>query len=78
MHNQAKLIWWAKWTSTWLAIACAFCTAMDWYPLNVWLGWLAGIGWTWVAWMCKENSLLIINLAMFMVYGFGVVKHLIS
>ena len=78
MHNQAKLIWWAKWTSTWLAIACAFCTAMDWYPINVWLGWLAGIGWTWVAWKWKEWSLITINLLMTVIYGFGVARSLIG
>ena len=75
-HIQTKAIWWAKWISTWMAIGCAFCAAMDWYPLNVWLGCLAGVGWTWVAWMWKENSLLLINVAMFLVYGFGVVRHL--
>ena len=70
------MIWWTKWLSTAMAIGCAISASFDWYPLNVWLGFLAGIGWTWVAWQWREWSLITINGLLTIVYGFGVVRSL--
>jgi hypothetical protein len=73
---EERLIWWTKWISTALAVGCAAMSAMDIYPLNVWFGWLAGFGWTWVAWKWNEWSLITINILMTVIYGFGVARHL--
>lgn len=76
MKENTKTIWWTKWISTWMAIGCAICSSMDWYPINVWLGFLAGVGWTWVGWKWGESALVVINVAMTLVYGFGVIRSL--
>lgn len=72
-----QLIWWVKWISTFGAVGCSIASSLDWYPLNVWLGWAAGVGWTWVAWRWQEWSLITINALLTVVYGFGVIRSLI-
>jgi len=51
---------------------------MDWYPINIWLGFLAGVGWSWVGWKWGENALVVINVAMMLVYGLGVTRYLLG
>jgi len=76
MNQESKLIWWTKWLSTFGAVGCSLASSLDWYPLNVWLGWAAGVGWTYVAWRWREWSLITINLLLTLVYGFGVIRSL--
>lgn len=59
--TEQQLIWWCKWLSTFGAVGCSIASSLDWYPINVWLGWAAGVGWTWVAWRWKEWKQLVIN-----------------
>ena len=39
-----RLTWWVKWIATAMAIGCATLSSLDVYPYNVWLGFLAGVG----------------------------------
>jgi hypothetical protein len=73
---EERLIWWTKWTSTFTAVGCAVCSSLDWYPINVWLGFLAGVGWSWVGWKWNEWSLITINALLTVVYGVGVIRSL--
>ena len=72
-----QLTWWVKWIATAMAIGCATLSSLDVYPYNVWLGFLAGVGWTWVGWRWGEPALEVINVAMTVVYGTGVVLSLL-
>lgn len=67
------LIFWVKWLSTFMALGCATTSSFDLYPYNVWLGFLAGVGWTWVGWAWKEWALITINAGLTVIYGFGVI-----
>lgn len=76
MQKDTRLIWWIKWLSTWTALGCSIASSMDWYPLNVWLGWAAGVGWTWVALQWREWSLVTINGGLTLIYGLGVIRSI--
>jgi len=74
---ESTFAFWTKWISTISACACAAASAMDWYPLNVWLGCLAGIGWVYIGYLWKESSIIIINVMMTIIYGIGIIRSLI-
>ena len=75
---EEQLIWWVKWISTAMAVGCAVMSSMDIYPVNVWLGFLAGVGWSWVGFKWGEWSLITINCLLTVVYGLGVVRWIIG
>ena len=78
IDHEEQLIWWVKWISTAMAVGCAVMSSMDIYPVNVWLGFLAGVGWSWVGFKWGEWSLITINCLLTVVYGFGVVRWIIG
>ena len=47
------------------------------FPLNVWLGTIAGIGWVYIGSLWREPSVIIINVMMAVLYGYGVVRTFI-
>ena len=75
--EQSSLTWWIKWISTIGACACAFASSMDWYPWNVWLGCLAGVGWVYIGMLWREPAVILINVMMAIIYGGGIIKSLI-
>jgi len=74
IKNESILAFWVKWLSTIGACGCAFASSMDWYPINVWLGCLAGIGWVYIGWLWRESSIILINVMMTVIYGVGIIK----
>ena len=68
-NNTISLV---KWSSTIMALGCATMSSFDIYPINVWLGFLAGVGWSWVGWIWREWSLVAINFGLTLIYGMGV------
>ena len=62
ISNQSTFAFWVKWLSTIAACGCALASALEMFPLNVWLGTIAGI---------------IINVMMAVLYGYGVVRTFI-
>lgn len=68
---------WIKWLSTVGACGCALASSMDMYPLNVWLGCLAGIGWVYIGLLWKESSIIIINVMMAIIYGGGILRSFV-
>ena len=72
--DNSPAVVWTKWLSTVGALGCASFSAFDIYPINVWLGFLAGIGWCWVGWRWREWSLIAINSGLTAIYLLGVVR----
>lgn len=77
MKNDSTVIVWTKWLSTAGALGCATFSAFDIYPINVWLGFLAGVGWSYVGWRWGEWSLITINLGLTLIYLGGVVRSFV-
>jgi hypothetical protein len=77
IKNETVFVFWIKWLSTIGACGCAFASAMDLYPLNVWLGWAAGVGWAYIGWLWREPSIIIINIMMTVIYGGGILRSII-
>lgn len=65
-----------KWSATVLTIAGALFTALNIYPLNVWVFNVGSVLWLIFAVRIKENSLIVVNLGLLLIYMFGVVKAL--
>ena len=70
-------VWWVKWISTVGAIGCAASVSLEIYPLNVWLGFLAGLGWTWVGYVWREWAIVNLNGFLSLLYGAGAVRSML-
>ena len=77
ISNQSTFAFWVKWLSTIAACGCALASALEMFPLNVWLGAVAGIGWIYIGSLWREPSVIIINVMMAVLYGYGVVRTFI-
>lgn len=63
-----------KWGATILTIAGALLTALNIYPLNVWAFNVGSVLWLIFAVRIKENSLIVVNSGLLVIYMFGTVK----
>jgi hypothetical protein len=63
-----------KWTATILTLAGALATSLNIYPLNVALFNAGGALWLWFALRIKENSLIVVNAGLLLIYVFGLIK----
>lgn len=63
-----------KWSATILTIAGALLTALNIYPLNVWTFNVGSVLWLIFAVRIKENSLVVVNAGLLVIYMFGAVK----
>ena len=75
--DNSKAVVWTKWLSTAGALGCASMSSLDIYPINVWLGFLSGVGWCWVGWRWREWSLITINAGLTAIYFGGVIRSMI-
>lgn len=63
-----------KWSATILTIVGALLTALNIYPLNVWVINVGSVLWLIFAVRIKENSLVVVNAGLLVIYMFGAVK----
>lgn len=63
-----------KWTATAITILGAVLTSLNIYPLNVIAFNLGSVLWLIFAIRIKENSLVVVNAGMLLVYVFGLLK----
>jgi len=75
--KRINITFWIKWISTIGACGCALASSLDMYPLNVWLGCLAGIGWVYIGSLWKEPSIILINVMMTIIYSGGIIKSMV-
>ena len=57
-----------------MTIAGALLTALNIYPLNVWAFNVGSVLWLIFAARIKENSLVVVNAGLLVIYIFGAVK----
>lgn len=69
--------WNLKWGATTVSIAGAILTALNIYPLNVWIFSIGCILWSIFAIRIKENSILVLNLTMLVIYAYGALKGIL-
>lgn len=63
-----------KWSATVLTIAGALLTSLNIYPLNVWAFNAGSVLWLIFAVRIKENSLIVVNTGLLVIYMLGAVK----
>ena len=65
-----------KWTATVVTIMGALAVANKIDPLNIYLFNVGSILWLWWAIRIKETSIIVVNLAMLLVYGYGFIARI--
>ena len=66
-----------KWSATVLTIVGAILTASNIYPLNVWAFNIGSVLWLIFAYRIRENSLIVVNSGLLVIYIFGIVKVIV-
>ena len=70
--NQSKFEFALEWISTSVLIVGVYLTAVNYYPLNIWVSLAGNIGWLAVAWLWRKWSLIIVQLIITLVYIMGI------
>lgn len=64
-----------EWASTTILIVGILLTAINIYPLNIYIQLIGNAGWALVAYIWRSWSLLVIQFVACMIYIFGLVYH---
>lgn len=64
-----------EWASTGILIIGILLTAINIYPLNVYIQLIGNAGWALVAYIWRSWSLLVIQFVACLIYIFGLVYH---
>jgi len=64
-----------EWASTGILIIGILLTAINIYPLNIYIQLVGNAGWALVAYIWRSWSLLVIQFVACMIYVFGLVYH---
>jgi hypothetical protein len=67
-YNWSAVI---EWSATALLIACVVCSSLNWYPANVFTGFLGNAGWVAMGVIWKKPSLVIISVVLAGIYVGG-------
>ena len=70
--QPSRLEFISEWASTAILIVGVYLTAINYYPLNVWVSMIGNLGWLLVAWLWRKWSLIIVQLIITTVYIFGI------
>lgn len=64
-YNWSAII---EWTSTALLIACVAFSSLNWYPANIFTGFLGNAGWIVMGYLWKKPSLITISTVLAAIY----------
>jgi hypothetical protein len=70
--KRSKLEFALEWISTSVLIVGVYLTAVNYYPLNVWVSLAGNTGWLIVAWLWRKWSLIVVQLIITLVYIIGI------
>lgn len=69
--HERNHVWYVKWISSVLMIITMTMTAANIYPLNIILGLISSIGWTYVSIRWNDRALIILNAIAVGIYLVG-------
>lgn len=72
-YNWSAIV---EWTSTALLIACVTLSSLNWYPANIFTGFLGNAGWIYMGFAWKKPSLMIISTVLAFIYIGGIYLYL--
>lgn len=67
-------VWYIKWVSTILMIITMSMTASNIYPLNIILGLISSIGWTYVGIRWNDRAIIMLNTIAVGIYLIGILS----
>lgn len=66
-----------EWTSTAVLLVGVYLTAVNIYPMNVYISLLGNFGWLIVAIIWRKWSLLVVQLVISMLYLYGILTTIV-
>ena len=73
---EKPLDFWVKWIGTIMALIHVILVSEDVYPYYKFSGLFAAFLWTWLGYLWKEPSVIILNAIMMAIYINGIIKIL--
>lgn len=67
-------VWYIKWVSTILMIITMSMTASNIYPLNIILGLISSVGWTYVGIRWNDRAIIMLNTIAVGIYLIGILS----
>ena len=65
-----------KWTATVFTVLGALAVSNGWDPLNIYLLNIGSILWVWWGIRIRENSIIVVNVSMLLVYLYGLIVRI--
>jgi hypothetical protein len=75
MESQTKLWTFIEWSATATLLVGVVLTALNVFPLNIYLSVLGNLLWLVVAFHWKKMSLVVVELIILLIYLAGMYKH---
>ena len=69
------LSWYIKWASSITLIIAMMFTAVDMFPINMWIANIGFIGWLTVGMLWHDRSLIVLNAVSLAIYSLGILNH---
>ena len=72
---KGDLSWYIKWASSFTLIIAMMFTAVDMFPINMWIANIGFIGWLVVGMLWHDRSLIVLNSVSLAIYSLGILNH---
>ena len=69
------LSWYIKWASSITLIIAMMFTALDIFPVNMWIANLGFIGWLVVGMLWHDRALIVLNSISLAIYSMGIINY---
>ena len=72
---RGDLSWYIKWASSVILIVAMMFTAVEFFPINMWIANIGFIGWLVVGMLWHDRALIFLNAVAIFVYATGLLNH---
>ena len=72
---RGDLSWYIKWASSITLIIAMMFTAVDMFPVNMFIANVGFIGWLVVGMLWHDRSLIVLNAVSLAIYSLGILNH---
>tara|TARA_R100000995_G_C3433094_1_gene99490 strand:- start:236 stop:547 length:312 start_codon:yes stop_codon:yes gene_type:complete len=69
------LSWYIKWASSLTLIVAMMFTALDIFPINMWIANLGFVGWLVVGMLWHDRALIVLNSISLAIYSMGIINY---
>tara|TARA_B100000085_G_scaffold279884_1_gene303933 strand:- start:70 stop:432 length:363 start_codon:yes stop_codon:yes gene_type:complete len=69
------LSWYIKWASSITLIIAMMFTAVDIYPINMWIANFGFVGWLIVGMLWHDRALIVLNAISLAIYSMGIINY---